>query len=31
MEARRLGVVDYVKKPYLIEKLGLAVKHELKR
>jgi PAS domain S-box-containing protein len=31
MEARRLGVGDYVKKPYLIEKLGLAVKHELKR
>lgn len=31
MEARRLGVGDYVKKPYLIEKLGLAVKQELKR
>jgi PAS domain S-box-containing protein len=31
MEARRLGVGDYVKKPYLIEKLGLAVKQALKR
>lgn len=31
VEARRLGVGDYVKKPYLIEKLGLAVKQALKR
>ncbi len=31
MEARRLGAGGYVKKPYLIEKLGLAVRQELKR
>ena len=31
MEARKLGVGDYVEKPYLIEKLGLVVKQELER
>ncbi|MBN1849966.1 MAG: response regulator [Deltaproteobacteria bacterium] len=31
MEARKLGVGNYVEKPYLIEKLGLAIKRELER
>ena len=28
-EAQKLGAGTYVKKPYLLEKIGLAVKHEL--
>jgi YesN/AraC family two-component response regulator len=30
-EVQRLGAGEYVKKPYIIEKLGLAVKEELDR
>ena len=30
-EAKRLGAGDYLRKPYVIEKLGLAVKQELGR
>jgi hypothetical protein len=29
MEAQRLGAGRYVKKPYTIEKIGMAVKNEL--
>jgi len=30
-EARRLGVGDYIRKPYTLEKIGLAVKAELEK
>lgn len=30
-EAQRLGAGEYVKKPYTVEKIGLAIKKELKR
>jgi YesN/AraC family two-component response regulator len=29
-KAQRLGVGQYIKKPYTLEKMGLAVKNELK-
>ena len=30
-EAQRLGVGAYVKKPFLLEKIGLAIKEELEK
>ncbi len=30
-EAQRLGAGQYIKKPYTLEKIGLAIKHELSR
>ena len=30
-EAQRLGAGEYIKKPYTLEKIGLAVKKELKK
>ncbi len=29
-EAKRLGAGEYIKKPYTLEKIGIAVKEELK-
>lgn len=31
LEAQRLGAGAYVKKPYVLEKIGLAIRDELKR
>jgi len=30
-EAQRLGAGQYIKKPYTLEKIGLAIKHELSK
>ena len=30
-ETQRLGAGEYIKKPYKMDKLGLALKHELKK
>ena len=30
-EVKRLGAGEYVKKPFLLEKIGLAVKRELRK